>query len=53
LSRHGGKPPSELAAVLVLAGVLALFAAGYWLFPHLQQVIWREECIASGRITGC
>ena len=47
------RPPSDWLALLVLAGVVALLAAGYLIFPPVQHWVWRQQCIASGRITGC
>lgn len=43
----------ELPALAVLL-LAALFLYGlYRAFPAFQQWVWREQCIASGRVTGC
>ncbi|WP_157033519.1 hypothetical protein [Belnapia moabensis] len=39
-----------LIALLLIVGVLV---GGYFLFPHIQSVMGYQDCIASGRITGC
>lgn len=33
--------------------ILALLAGAYFVFPWLLRVISYQDCIASGRITGC
>jgi len=39
-----------LIALLVILGVLV---GGYFLFPYVQSAMGYQDCIASGRITGC
>jgi hypothetical protein len=43
----------ELLPVIGLAVVLAVLVAGYLLFPRLHRALSYQDCIASGRITGC
>ena len=47
------RPQGDAPALLALAAVLALAWAGYRLFPLAQHWVWREQCIASGRVSGC
>ncbi len=35
--------------VIVLVGLVGLFALGIWLFPYFQKIIQREDCGAVGR----
>jgi hypothetical protein len=39
-----------LIALLLIVGVLV---GGYFLFPAIQSAMGYQDCIASGRITGC
>ena len=43
----------DLVAFVGLALVLAVMLGGYFLFPRLQRAMSYQDCIASGRITGC
>ncbi|MDO9707668.1 hypothetical protein [Paracraurococcus lichenis] len=49
------KPPRrhDLIGPIGLLLILAILAGGYFLFPWLLSVISYQDCIASGRITGC
>ncbi len=42
----------DLVPLLALFGVVLLLLAGWWLFPRLQRVVAREDCIAAG-YTNC
>jgi hypothetical protein len=61
LSDNGGLPVPgknsrrrpDLLALIVLGVVLAVLVVGYFLFPYAQRVVWYQDCIASGRVTGC
>ncbi|MCB4820952.1 hypothetical protein [Roseicella aerolata] len=43
----------DLVGLLGLAIILAVLLAGYVLFPWLLRAMSYQDCIASGRITGC
>jgi len=43
----------DLLPLIGLAVVLVVLGAGYLLFPWLHKVMSYQDCIASGRITGC
>jgi hypothetical protein len=43
----------DLLPMIGLAVVLAVLVAGYLLFPWLHRAMSYQDCIASGRITGC
>ncbi len=46
------KPNSQrpdLLPVIVLLGVVGVICIGFWLFPYVQKVIQREDCISVGR----
>lgn len=43
----------DLVGVIGLALIVALLAGAYFGFPWLLRVISYQDCIASGRITGC
>ena len=45
--------PPDLLPLLVLGSVAGLLLVGYKLFPLIQHAVWYQQCIASGRITGC
>jgi hypothetical protein len=42
-----------MVGIIGLALVLAVLAGGYFLFPWLLQAMSYQDCIASGRVTGC
>jgi len=47
-------PPSKSARpdflpVIILILIVAVIGAGVWAFPHLQKIIQREDCLATGR----
>jgi hypothetical protein len=43
----------DLVGVIGLVAILGVLAAAYLLFPALQRSMSYQDCIASGRITGC
>ena len=43
----------DLFAPIALAIILAVLAGGYFVFPWVQKAVGYQDCIASGRITGC
>lgn len=47
------RPKPDLVGPLGLALILLLAIGAYVLFPRLQAVFSYQDCIASGRITGC
>ena len=40
----------DLLPVIVLLAILGAVGAGLWLFPYVQAVIQRQDCIAVGRV---
>jgi hypothetical protein len=42
----------DVLPVLVLAGLVALFVAGWFLYPTFQRFLSAQDCIATGR-TNC
>ena len=38
----------DLVPLLVLAAILLVVLAGWWLFPLAQRAISDQDCIASG-----
>jgi len=42
-----------ILGLAVVLAVLAVLAGSYFLFPWLQRSMSYQDCIASGRITGC
>lgn len=42
----------DLLPIVILVAIVGLVCAGLWLFPYLQSVIGRQNCIAVGR-TDC
>lgn len=51
------KPPPErgpaVAAAIAMAVVALVLVGGYLLFPSLHRAMSYQDCIASGRVTGC
>ena len=45
--------PSNLVPILVLLGAVLLGLLLWWCFPALMGFVSRQDCLASGRITGC
>jgi hypothetical protein len=43
----------DLVGIIGLALILGVLAGAYFLFPVLQRSMSYQDCIASGRITGC
>ena len=43
----------DLVGIIGLALIVALLAGAYFGFPWLLGVMSYQDCIASGRITGC
>jgi len=48
------KPPVkparlDILPVIILIAIVAIIGAGVWIFPHLQKIIQREDCFATGR----
>ena len=43
----------DLVGVIGLALIIAVLAGGYYGFPWLLRAMNYQDCIASGRITGC
>ncbi|RAI58164.1 hypothetical protein DOO78_15655 [Roseicella frigidaeris] len=43
----------DLVGLIGLAVILAVLGGAYLLFPVVQRAISYQDCIASGRITGC
>ncbi len=39
----------DFVPVIVLLGLVGVICAGYWLFPYVQKIIQREDCVAVGR----
>ncbi|MCO6417121.1 hypothetical protein JYK14_13250 [Siccirubricoccus sp. KC 17139] len=46
-------PRRDLLPVIALIVILAVLGGGYLLFPALHRAMSYQDCIASGRITGC
>jgi hypothetical protein len=44
---------TDLIGLIALLLILAVLVGGYVLFPHVQSAMGYQDCIASGRITGC
>lgn len=53
MSDPGPKPRPDLLSLIALAVILLVLVGGYLVFPWLQQVVGTQDCLASGRITGC
>lgn len=47
------RPRFDPFPLIALAVVLAVLAGGYLIFPWMQRAVGYQDCIASGRITGC
>ena len=43
----------DLVGVIGLAIIVGILAGAYFGFPWLMRSISYQDCIASGRITGC
>ncbi|WP_160299749.1 hypothetical protein [Belnapia sp. F-4-1] len=43
----------DLIGLIALGVIVAVMVGGYFLFPALQAAMGYQDCIASGRITGC
>jgi hypothetical protein len=39
----------DLLPVIILVAILGVAGAALWLFPYVQSVIQRQDCIAVGR----
>ena len=39
----------DLLPIIVLLAIVAVVCAGLWLFPYVQSVMERQNCIAVGR----
>ncbi len=39
----------DFLPVIVLFGIVVVICLGIWLFPYLQSVIQRQDCVATGR----
>jgi hypothetical protein len=39
----------DLLPIIILVAILAVAGAALWLFPYVQSVIQRQDCIAVGR----
>ena len=37
----------------LLAAVVLVIVALWWVFPWIQRIVSYQDCIATGRITGC
>jgi hypothetical protein len=38
----------DFLPLLVLLGIVIAISLGIWLFPYLQSMIQREDCVAAG-----
>ncbi|WP_165943624.1 hypothetical protein [Roseicella aquatilis] len=43
----------DMVGIIGLLAVLAVLFAAYLVFPWVQRQMSYQDCIASGRITGC
>ena len=43
----------DLVGIIGLTVILGVLAGGYFLFAVLMRSMSYQDCIASGRITGC
>ncbi|SDD84862.1 hypothetical protein SAMN04487779_101388 [Belnapia rosea] len=43
----------DFLGFLALVAILAVMLGAYLVFPHLQAAMGYQDCIASGRVTGC
>lgn len=43
----------DLIGLIALMLILGVLVGGYFLFPYVQAAMGYQDCIASGRITGC
>ena len=43
----------DLIGLIALLAILGVLVGGYFLFPYVQSAMGYQDCIASGRITGC
>ncbi|MDB5374163.1 MAG: hypothetical protein JWP04_2805 [Belnapia sp.] len=50
---RGPQPRPDLLALVAMAIILLVLVGGYLIFPWLQQLVGYQDCVASGRITGC
>jgi hypothetical protein len=39
----------DLLPVIILLAILGVACAGLWLFPYVQAVVERQNCVAVGR----
>ena len=39
----------DLLPIIILVAIVGIVCAGLWLFPYVQAVIERQNCIAVGR----
>ncbi len=39
----------DLLPVIILLAIVGAVAAGLWLFPYVQAVVERQDCVAVGR----
>ena len=43
----------DYGGLIGLLVIVALLVGGYFLFPAVQRAMSYQDCIASGRVTGC
>ena len=46
------KPKRDIVPLLVMGGLIALFALGYFAFPAFNGMMHHNDCVASGA-TNC
>jgi len=51
-SDDDGRRRWDVVPLLVLAFLVLLMLAGWWLYPKLQHFLSEQDCIATGR-TNC
>ena len=44
-----GRRRPDLLPIIILVAIVAVVGAGLWLFPYVQAIIQRQDCIAVGR----
>jgi hypothetical protein len=57
VAEHNRKEPNlhkgpDLVPMIILIGIVSTICLGFWLFPYVQKIMQRQDCIAMGR-TDC
>lgn len=39
----------DLLPIIILLAIVGAVVAGLWLFPYVQAVVERQDCVAVGR----